>query len=239
MFLRKSWQRKQIPNGVTSVSVNIIGHGLGPSDLTLTDHVVDATDQTIYTFSNRAFGAADANRLVIVCGVMRGAGTLTISSITIGGVAATVAVEGRNTSNGTTSAFIAYAAVPTGTTGNVVITWSGAGAVFQGISIYRATKYTAAAPTKTNTATRTGAVGTMTLDLTSPDPGFQIGVAASFGGTNRRIGTASAIGSVSAIVVDCQNNATSWTGLTEDVDDIIEAGAAAVMASASAGWRYA
>lgn len=75
-----------------------------------------------WSYSNAPIGVADdASRLVVACVKgMRDAGG-TISSATIGGVAATV-IEGASVANG--SEFIIAAVVPTGTTATVTVNWS-------------------------------------------------------------------------------------------------------------------
>lgn len=94
--------------------------------LTPTANPVDLTSQTTYTFSSQNFGTADATRVMAVIILSRNsAGTQTVSSATIGGVAATKAVGLLGSSNAMVGE-IWYAAVPTGTTGAVSITFAGA-----------------------------------------------------------------------------------------------------------------
>lgn len=75
-----------------------------------------------WSYANAPIGVADdPGRLVVACVKgMRDAGG-TISSATIGGVAATV-VEGASVANG--SEFIIQAVVPSGTTATVTVNWS-------------------------------------------------------------------------------------------------------------------
>lgn len=81
-----------------------------------------------YTYSSHAIGVAAANRLVIVgAHSLQSAGSRTISSVTIGGISATV-VSGTTFTTTTASgdydsAFYA-ASVPTGTTATIVVTMS-------------------------------------------------------------------------------------------------------------------
>lgn len=85
----------------------------------------DLTAQTTYTFAGVNFGPEGPRRLIAVyVHGFHGAGR-TISSATIGGVAATIPAT-SNPSVTLTSAWI-YAVVPTGATGTVSITLSGAG----------------------------------------------------------------------------------------------------------------
>jgi hypothetical protein len=81
-----------------------------------------ASDLSTYTFSGVSIGTAGANRHVIV-GIMSLAdnlGVTGISSVTIGGVTATTQVAVNDTATGSFSALV-IAAVPTGTTGDVVV----------------------------------------------------------------------------------------------------------------------
>ncbi len=77
---------------------------------------VNTANQSSYTFTAVDIGTAHASRLVIV-----GVSTQTSdpTAVTVGGVSATKVVEG-NTGNG--QAEIWQAAVPTGTTGDIVVT---------------------------------------------------------------------------------------------------------------------
>lgn len=207
------------------------------SDLLMTDSDVSAADAATYTFTGLDIGTADVDRLVIACLTFRASGTPTITSVTIGGIEATIDVDSRNTSNNLSAASIRHASVPLGTTADVVVTLSG-NAVLMGVVVYTTTVYDGSAPTKTGTATRGDTAGTMQLTLNTPDTGFQIAVATSFGGTNRKITTASAKdGAIGVAVVNCANNAATWTGLVEDSEVTMEAGAGAVMAACIAGWK--
>lgn len=90
-------------------------------------HGVDETDLTTYTFSSANLGTAAADRHIVVGVLGRAAAARTISSVTVGGVAATVVAE-QTIDDGGPDNFsgIVIAAVPTGTAGDVVITMSGA-----------------------------------------------------------------------------------------------------------------
>jgi hypothetical protein len=70
-----------------------------------------------YTFSAVDIGAAASDRIVVVGIVWAYYTSRDLSSVTIGGVSATI-VGGS-----TTGCAIAYAAVPTGTTANIVLDW--------------------------------------------------------------------------------------------------------------------
>lgn len=73
-----------------------------------------------YTFSSADLGSASDRRHIIIAGTsIRAGGTGAISSVTIGGVSGTVIVE----TTGTGSGFIAIAKVPSGATGDIVVTY--------------------------------------------------------------------------------------------------------------------
>lgn len=134
------------PGSTTYRSINYLGN------------MVDAADLTTYTFTGYNFGTAATGRvLVAVC--VGAAGNRTISSSTIGGVAGATQVEVVSATNGT--AAIISAAVPTGTSGDISITWSGAqGRAACGLwSMYGITSATAA-----NTSSD-GTAGSSTLSL--------------------------------------------------------------------------
>lgn len=84
---------------------------------------IDTTDLTAYTFSTQSFGVAASNRFII-CGTYgrsQSGGATSLSSITIGGITATI-----NTSIGSSGSYtgLACAAVPAGASGDVVVTWA-------------------------------------------------------------------------------------------------------------------
>ncbi len=129
---------------------------------------------TTVTFSNQAIGAADANRRVYV-----GAGGLilagrTLVSATIGGISASLHVSNSNDSEGNEYfAAIFSAAVPTGTTANVVLTFSGTlnDQTDVSIAVYRALYV------ENTTAYDTDAVDdddSISLTLDTPSGGFVI-----------------------------------------------------------------
>lgn len=208
------------------------------SDLNLITHSESATDATVYTFTV-PFGNPDPNRLLIAHIVGRASLTPTLSSVTIGGVSATVHVNSRNTASSHLSvAIIASAIVPTGVSGDIVVTFSPDVLSRCAVALYRATKYSSATPTKTATTTRGASAGSMIMTLSAPDKGFQTGVITSFGGTNHRIGTASAFGSVSVIEGVSQTDSNRWKGLNKDTDYTMEASSVTDQAAGCAGWKY-
>lgn len=93
------------------------------------------TDTTAYTFSSENLGTAAADRHIIIAASTRTSGGVTLSSATINGESATVSVQDTN---GDICVAIIIAAVPSDTSGDVVITWSGA-TDRCAICVYRAT----------------------------------------------------------------------------------------------------
>lgn len=67
-------------------------------------------NNTTYTFNNVSIGTAATNRVVVVIVQTQA----TLSTVTVGGISATIV--------GSTSCYIAYAVVPTGTTATIVVT---------------------------------------------------------------------------------------------------------------------
>jgi hypothetical protein len=185
----------------------------GGSDATIsfTDSSVQSGAATTFTFSTQAFGSADATRIVVVgtASEDNGATDANITSMTIGGVAATQIVQATNS---TEHVEIWAAAVPTGTTGDVVINYS-ADAFSVGIGVWAL--YNAQI---TNTDEGT--------DTDSNPATFALDIAA--GGV--------------ALACVCQRSNTNptftWTNLTENYDEFVVTsdtwmtGASAAFASA-------
>ncbi|RYZ79550.1 MAG: hypothetical protein EOP06_26985 [Proteobacteria bacterium] len=90
---------------------------------------------TTYTFSSANFGATSARRFILVGYMARSASTLIASSVSVGGISATIL--GQNQIGGTVTGF-AIALVPTGASGDVVVTYSGS-MVASGISVWSLT----------------------------------------------------------------------------------------------------
>lgn len=181
--------------------LGIEGANSGNIDISKTANSVDSVDRTTYTFTSQSFGAAHGKRymLAFVCGTHTS--SRTVSSVTIGGISATVQgsqVEGG--SGGTTCMSGLYlAAVPTGTSGTVEVTWS-SGVSRCGIIIYRLVGINP-------TAYDTGSDITVSADAVSDTMNVTAG-GVIIGGVVHR-------GTVTA-------RTTSWTNVTEDVDETVE-----------------
>lgn len=170
------------------------------------------SDLNSYTFSSQNLGAASADRYIIVSIQTRdsGTGAKTINSVTVGGVSATITVQkqGVDAATNSTVAGLAIALVPSGTTGDVVVTFSEV-VLRCSIALYAATGLTSATPTDTGSSN-------------ASNPTYDIDVAA--GGF--------AIGAIS----DANGTSVVWTGITENFDTTVEtfllvSGAAATFAT--------
>lgn len=153
----------------------------------------DTANGSSYTFSSQNLGTADAARYIIVgIGARWGAAPTSVTSVTVGGVSATEVVQLGPAGN---VAAIYIAAVPTGTTGDVVVTLSDT-MLRCVIHLYRVVNIASA--TASDTDSNAAATPTMSIDV--PAGGFAVGVC--MGGT-----TGSFV----------------WSGLTEDDDRQVEA----------------
>jgi hypothetical protein len=151
-----------------------------PGGLEYLDSDTSTTDLTTYTFSGMDFGDANADRKIIVCIQGHANSARSISSVTIGGVTATELVSQADASVGGHRAAIYGAAVPTGTSGNVVVTFSG--------SMLRASAHTyrklgSLTPHHTNKTAQLGSLFNMFLWLRAKEGGaaliFHVGRAGS------------------------------------------------------------
>jgi hypothetical protein len=168
---------------------------LGPAAREETAATSSANNDAAYTFTDQALGAAAPDRYVVIAVVLRDAGGLPeASTVTVQGISATEAVG--VTFNNTTEAYYAslwIAAVPTGTTGTVVVTGN-ATMTDCAISLYRVTGI--ASPTPSDTDTDSGDKSLFSMDLDVQSRGIAIGVA----------------------IHETHLTAATWTGLTEDED---------------------
>jgi outer membrane lipoprotein SlyB len=158
---------------------------------------VKTADASSFTFSSVDFGTAFPSRKIIVGIAHRENVAVTISSLTIGGVAASV-ISGTATTftAGGLSAIAFYqAAVPTEETGDIVVTLSGS-ALRCSIGVWAATK--ASTVVDTGTATSDPAADTLTV----VDRGWVIGYAFQ---THNATGVTA-----------------TWSGLAEDFDGQVE-----------------
>src|SRR3972149_7306488 len=127
-----------------------------------------------HTFSAQNLGAADSERRIIVAvtfgAVLNGAGR-SFSSISVGGVAATIKVQELLVAQGQSTA-IAVAAVPSGTSGDVVVTLTSAPDTYGrwDIALYRLV----GVPLSEATDTGGGPAPAVSVDLNVPANGMAL-----------------------------------------------------------------
>jgi hypothetical protein len=189
------------------------GRNRGPVTRELTASAVDNTDQKIFTFAGKSFGTETPDRVMAVSVELTGGlTTTTLTSVTIGGVAATKLVAASASGGfqeiwGTPKT---QDAGPTGTSGNIVVTSaSTANSLNCAIEVYAIKG--AASATPDHTAPDTSSPLSVTIDV----PANGVAIAGARG-------------------VSTPGNA-SWTGLTEDVDAAVDGG---VSASTSASAEF-
>lgn len=163
--------------------------------LSFLQSATDTTDTDVYTFASQNLGTASSDRHIIVTTVARKAGTgFTLLSVTIGGVSANIVAQTTNTLTNSDTAAMVIANVPSGTTGDIVITWSTT-VLRCAVGVYHATGIDSI--TAYDSDSSTAADPTVNLDI--PEGGFTVG-----GGLTAAATTA------------------SWTGLTENDDATLE-----------------
>jgi hypothetical protein len=155
----------------------------------------DIANASTYTFSAQNFGTEAADRYIIAVIQSRKAlAATTVSSVTIGGVAASISVQRANTVTNTSVCAIAIALVPTGTSGDVVVVFADA-MTRCGLGLFSATGLSAT-PADTDSA----AANDPSVSLDCPAGGFIIA-----GAMSNLTGSA------------------TWTGVTERWDTTVEA----------------
>ena len=117
--------------------------------ITKTDTGFDSDNLTTYTFSGKSFGAASTDRKIIVGAWTRDTSSINVVSATIGGVSASVVIDHACTSGSMKSIALLIADVPTGTTGDVVITYNTQSSDCY-IIVYATTGLTSSTPTDTS-----------------------------------------------------------------------------------------
>lgn len=101
--------------------------------ITSTYNNTNPSDHTSSTYSGTSIGAAGSTRLVVILHTSAsGSGNNSVSSVTVGGIAGTIQNLG---SGSNVDCAISYTAVPTGTSADVVVGFSG-GVRFDSISVY-------------------------------------------------------------------------------------------------------
>jgi hypothetical protein len=179
-------------------AVNALGGGTAsatkavtPTSATLDFAFIEGKSQTTSSFAGVNFGAEDADRYIVVAIGMvdSGSNVRSFTSVTIGGVAATIAAVSGVGTNQFKRSVIAIAHVPTGLTGTVAVTQGGynrfAIGVYRLVGLISATAY--------DSDSTTGNGNALPIDV--PAGGVTI-AAASFWGVT----------------------AFTWSGVAEDYD---------------------
>tara|TARA_R110002020_G_scaffold467684_1_gene691461 strand:+ start:358 stop:1017 length:660 start_codon:yes stop_codon:yes gene_type:complete len=173
---------------------------------------VSTADLAAYTFSGVALGTAATNRHIVIAATTAGGSAADASSVTVGGVSASLVVRASGSDH--TRAELWIASVPSGTTGDVVITWSGT----KDRCGYAAWAMYGASASASDTATDSDTTPSFTIDV--PANGYLI-AGAGFNGPSS-VPTA------------------TWTGVTEDYDETTkpnsgQTGGSVALATAASG----
>jgi hypothetical protein len=187
-------------------------------------------DLTTYTFSSAPLGEAASGRYILLAITARAAASRTISSVMIGGQSA--AIEAYQFFGTELTAF-AIAAVPSGATGDIVVTFS-AGAVNCSVAIYRLTGLQSTTPTDTELLTGSStSPPTGNVDVVEGGAAFGIMIytrsSNSWRTTSAHQGT---LDEEAALSVTWTTTASSaaWTGLNKDSDFVQESAASSTNA---------
>lgn len=183
--------------GVTQlVGFNSVGFELPDVSYISTDE--DNTSTTTYNFTSKSFGAAAADRFIVVGVVARkNSPDASISSLTVGGVSSSQRATQVNSGN---LAELRIAPVPTGATGTISVTFAAAPIRIR-VAWWRLTGLLEAGAAATSPAGSTASP--LDLSLSSvPQFSAMIGIGGMLNG----------------------DASFSWSGLTEDFDSPISGG---------------
>ena len=136
-----------------------------PVTLEYVGNAVSGANATAYTFSSHALGTAGATRQVVVGASGTTSSVIAVSTLTVAGVSAALVVASPAAGEGSTELWVA--AVPTGTTGDIVVTWAsaqarcgiGVWAIFDAATGASATAVSVAAPLSASLTIPPGGVG--------------------------------------------------------------------------------
>lgn len=181
---------------------NLIGFGAGGKNPITGGFVSAANGNNVASLAGMSFGTVQADRHIVA--VIAASITATITSCTIGGITATLAVAALNTTGGAhVQNNIYIAAVPTGTSGTVAVGGAGTG----GLAVALYALYGLGSATPTTTASSLANPSTMSL-ASLPAGSFVIAGSEVFNAIN------------------------SWSGVTQDQGQVTGSGGS-VSASAS------
>ena len=165
-------------NGFWSVTSS---SGVSALSMTNTDNAVDINDLTTYTFSSKSFGAVpgvgEKRWILVTAGCVDNDGSFSVTSALIAGNSATI-LQAFSSSSGNNVSILTYIIldVPTGTSGNIVITLSDQ-PFGCGISVYRIISADSADLTSTHATASdiTDSSGVMTASINCPAGGVILG----------------------------------------------------------------
>lgn len=147
--------------------------GGGGSNLAFIGSNSSVTAGASFTFTSQAIGVASANRIVVLAITHGVTGGLNIPTVTIGGISAALATGSNVNSGGGMYTELWYAAVPTGTTANIVITLSGSEGRLA-IGVYTITSATSAFSAANGSGS--ASASTLSTTVTVPSGGYAIAV---------------------------------------------------------------
>ncbi len=172
------------------------GGGASVPSITETAHTETSVKTNSYSFAGLAIGTAAVGRRVIVGCAASGAGLTAVSSLTVGGVAATSVVSQTDTSSASVAALYIIQ-VDTGTTATVAVTFNAASSRGAGCVVWAAYNI-ASTPTQTGSSTASPLATTLNISA----GGVAVGYAEAY---------------------DASIPTYTWAGLTESVDATIDA----------------
>lgn len=150
--------------GNVSVGTGITVTTSAGFSLAYVSHASTAGDGAVFTAPGLSLGPAAADRQIRAVVQWRAGSAVTLTSATIAGLAATIEYQtNQNTSSGVA---IIRASVPSGTTGDVVLNFSGT-MVRAGVALYRTSGGTV-------TVSGAGAAGATSATVTVPAGGFAL-----------------------------------------------------------------
>ena len=125
--------------------------GAASASISFTASAVSASDLTTYTFASQSLGSAATGRKIIVgVGGSQTSG-VAISSVTVAGVPATSIATNVAASGAFNRSALYIADVPTGTTGDVVVTFA-SGVLRAGVGVWAAYNLNSSTATSTGTS---------------------------------------------------------------------------------------
>lgn len=111
-----------IPLGVLASARHAAGGGGGPLAKTFLSTATNAANASSYTITGAALGTASADRSIVVVAAIRSASANTITACTIAGVSATIDYQVVGTYSTPVTIAFCRALIPSGATGNIVVT---------------------------------------------------------------------------------------------------------------------